>query len=51
MPEQESKPRAEYVPPILERHPDLIMVIGCSVPGGLGCLPFDGLPNPNDSRN
>ena len=51
MPEQEPQPRAEYVPPILERHADLIMVIGCSLPEGLGCLPFGSPPNPNISRD
>ena len=49
MPEPTPEPRAEYVPPTLERHPDFTVVTGCSLPGGLGCLPLDSIPDLQDA--
>ena len=47
MPEPTPEPRANYTPPILESHPAFTLSVGCSLPGGLGCLPFNSLPVPD----
>ena len=47
MPEPIPESRAKYSPPILESHPAFTLSTGCSLPGGLGCLPFNNLPTPD----
>ena len=47
MPEPTPESRAKYTPPILESHPAFKLSVGCSLPGGLGCLPFGNLPIPD----
>jgi hypothetical protein len=50
-PEAHRHTRAPYTPPTLEAHGVFLLVTGCSLPGGLGCLPFDARFDPPTSEH